>query len=564
MSDDTLIQFPSGSSEDEPALLTPLRKQCDLCGQRFGAQAKFCPFDGERLADAGPDSSARELVQDPLLGVIVHERYRIERVLGTGGMGTVYEATHIVLVRRMALKVLRTELAGQGDLSARFLREARAAAAIEHPNVVRISDFGTLPTGQAYFVMELLSGTSLRALVSAGPLEPDRVASIAHQVADGLSAAHRAGIVHRDLKPDNIQIDPQAGDFVKVLDFGLARVAGTSRLTKEGVVFGTPQYMSPEQATGEHVDHRSDVYALGVMMYEMLTGRVPFEADTYMGVLTKHLRTPPVPPRVVLGERDLGGLEPIVLRAMHKSPEHRFSNMVELMTAIEQRGAARVERRVVSALPPAAPRAAQPSDEDVETEVALARSGVPRRGKWPWSRGVPGWFVPAALGAAVAFVGAAWFLRTVPGARARPEAPVSGVGQPLVVAPPVVAPLTVDPLVQALPDLSGNMAAAPLASAFRDASSSRFLEPAKEQAAHVVTAPAAPSASTRRVDNALIMPPANAAKKASESPPSPAPSASAPEAAEAAPPRRSRLAADIIDPWAEEARNPPVAPSALP
>jgi serine/threonine-protein kinase len=513
LSDDTLIQFSSGPRVVAPEALmpTPVQVGCTVCGQRFGAQATFCPFDGERLVPLPGPGSAHELSADPLIGVVVDERYRIERVLGSGGMGTVYEATHIVLARRMALKVLRHELAGQGDLSARFLREARAAASIEHPNVVRISDFGTLSSGQAYFVMELLSGTSLRTLVTHGPLDPDRVASIAHQVADGLAAAHRAGIVHRDLKPDNIQIDPQAGDFVKVLDFGLARVAGTSRLTKEGVVFGTPQYMSPEQAAGEVVDHRSDIYGLGVMMYEMLTGRVPFEADTYMGVLTKHLRTPPVPPRVVLGERDLGGLEPIVLRALEKSPMRRFSNMTELMMALDQRGAARVERRAVAAL------VERPgAGSDLNSAELLQVAGLPKRLTWPGLGHVPRWLVPAALGAAFACVIMAWALHEKagePSTRAAEPAPAAAMefsgGQPVATS-------------QSAPQAATPPAAAPAPAAQMP------VDPGPEKP--VQPAPAKAIRSTAARETAKV---------------------SAPKPIESVPKRRSRVAGDIIDPWAE-------------
>ncbi len=523
-----------------------------MCGQRFGAQATFCPFDGERLVPLAAPGGARELSADPLIGVVVDERYRIEQVLGSGGMGTVYEATHIVLARRMALKVLRHELAGQGDLSARFLREARAAASIEHPHVVRISDFGTLPSGQAYFVMELLSGTSLRSLVTRGPLDPDRVASIARQVADGLAAAHRAGIVHRDLKPDNIQIDPLAGDYVKVLDFGLARVAGTSRLTKEGVVFGTPQYMSPEQAAGELVDHRSDIYGLGVMMYEMLTGRVPFEADTYMGVLTKHLRTPPVPPRVVLGERDLGGLEPIVLRALEKSPARRFSNMTELMMALDQRGAARVEHRLIERKPVAGwgERPGAANGELISTEL-LQVAGLPKRLAWPELGQVPRWLVPAALGAAFACVIMAWVLHERPGAPLTQGAEVTRVTTSTAeLAPGAVAPAAVAPA-----------ALAPAALAPAALATAAAVEFSGGQP--VATSQSAPQA---------VTPPAVAAAPASERPSNPGPEKpvqpapakvirptaarettkiEAPQSAPSVPKRRSHVAGDIIDPWAE-------------
>jgi serine/threonine-protein kinase len=540
LSDDTLIQFSSGPrvvAPPEAGKPTPLHAGCKVCGQRFGAQAMFCPFDGERLV-ALPAPSGTRVDVDPLLGVVVDERYRIESVLGSGGMGTVYEATHIVLARRMALKVLRHELAGQGDLSARFLREARAAASVEHPNVVRISDFGTLPSGQAYFVMELLSGTSLRSLVSCGPLEPNRVAAIAHQVADGLAAAHRAGIVHRDLKPDNIQIDPQAGDFVKVLDFGLARVAGTSRLTKEGVVFGTPQYMSPEQAAGELVDHRSDVYALGVMMYEMLTGRVPFEADTYMGVLTKHLRTPPVPPRVVLGDRDLGGLEPIVLRALEKSPGRRFSNMTELMMALDQRGAARVEPRAQHL--PIMTWGERPGVVREELDSAELRqvAGLPTRA-WPRMSQVPRWLAPAALGASFACVTMAWVLHE------RTEVPPAlGTSEVARISSSTAVPLPAVPQREVTPaEFSGGQSLVATQAAL----------PAPVQLAPPASAPPSALSPERAPEPGLTRPLQAATAKVTR----PAVSREVPKTVPTTPPatepkRRKKSAGEIIDPWADD------------
>lgn len=311
---------------------------CATCGQRFtGGDARFCPYDGERLAAgvAGTEPPA----PDPLLGAVIDHRYEVTQVLGEGGMGTVYRVRHRLLGRNFALKALRRELASDPELPTRFIREAKAAAAIAHPNVVQISDFGVLPSGQPYFVMELLAGRSLSALLwQNGPLSPGRAVRIFRQVAEGLGAAHAAGVVHRDLKPDNIHVaDAGSREMVKVLDFGLAKVAGASKLTRNGIVYGTPHYMSPEQAAGEPVDHRSDIYSLGVVMYEALTGRVPFEADTYMGILTKHLYVEPTPPSEVLGNPMLlGALEDITLRCMQKKPTQRYGTMAELLAAFDR------------------------------------------------------------------------------------------------------------------------------------------------------------------------------------------------------------------------------------
>ncbi len=385
-SHDEVLSAPEGSAEEG--------RVCPRCDSHFGPEAGFCPFDGQRLVPRVGDPPSAGLI-----GRLISGRYRVLRLLGEGGMGLVYEVEHQTLRRRMALKMLRPKLAADPELSARFLREARAAAAIEHPNVVRITDFGVTREGPAYFVMELLEGCPLRSLVRRGPLAPDRVAHIARQVADGLAAAHMAGVIHRDLKPDNVHVHEAGGDAVKVLDFGLARVAGTSKLTQRGVVFGTPQYMSPEQASGGELDPRSDLYALGVILYELLTGRVPFVADSYMGVLTQHMYKRPQPPREIVGDADLGGLEPIVLRCLEKSPRKRYSNMVGLMAALDRR---RSDRPLL-----------EQSGRGVFPSVPTAPEGVDDE-----SLRVPGlevrrrWMFPLVLGVGVSGAGVgAWFAR---------------------------------------------------------------------------------------------------------------------------------------------------------
>lgn len=302
---------------------------CPQCGQHFSADGRFCPFDGEPLRSA-PERDHRA---DPLLGSIVDERYEICAVIGEGGMGVVYSARHCALGKRFALKALRKDLATDGEIAARFMQEARTAASVSHPGLVEIIDFGTLPTGQPFFVMELLEGQSLSQLVRrGGPVPAGRAIDIVRQIAEALGAAHERSIVHRDLKPDNIHISAGVGgrDRVTIVDFGLAKVIGASRLTRAGMVFGTPHYMSPEQAQGDPTDHRADIYALGVVMYEMFTGRVPFEADSYMGVLTKHMFMAPTPPSQLVGIDKLGVLEDIILRCLEKKPDHRYQTLREL------------------------------------------------------------------------------------------------------------------------------------------------------------------------------------------------------------------------------------------
>ena len=312
-------------------------KRCKLCGQRFTNDAAFCPFDGEPLEviSAGYDTSA-----DPLLNTLVDGRYHVLDSLGEGGMGTVYRARHRALQRDFAMKVLRADLAREKDLSTRFIQEARTAATLNHPNVVQITDFGELPNGTPYFVMEYLDGQPLATLLKGGgPLPAARAVRLLLQVAAGIGAAHKAGIVHRDLKPENIFVmqDSNGQDQLKILDFGVAKVAGSAKLTRTGMVFGSPHYMSPEQASGQPVDHRADIYALGVVMYELFTGRVPFEADTYMGVLTKHMFMEPERFMERMGgTRELGALEDITLRCLEKKPENRFSTVEELVEDVEE------------------------------------------------------------------------------------------------------------------------------------------------------------------------------------------------------------------------------------
>ncbi|HEV3193778.1 MAG TPA: serine/threonine-protein kinase, partial [Polyangiaceae bacterium] len=251
-------------------------KQCPTCGQRFSVDAAFCPFDGVNL------TAVLEPLGDPLVGTTVDGRYQVLEVLGEGGMGRVFKVRHSSLERIFAMKVLRRDLASDEQLADRFTHEAKATASVRHQNVVQITDFGMLPERIPYFVMELLVGRTLRQLLKAGPVPVDRGARIVNHVARGLEAAHAAGVIHRDLKPDNVfliespRVDASGAPWeeqgssrsssdleVRVVDFGAAKIIGASPITRTGIVFGTPHYMSPEQASGQPVDHRADVYALG-------------------------------------------------------------------------------------------------------------------------------------------------------------------------------------------------------------------------------------------------------------------------------------------------------------
>jgi serine/threonine-protein kinase len=271
---------------------------------------------------------------DPLVGQTIDGRYRVEGVLGEGGMGLVYRSKHIVLGKPLAIKVLRPDVSRDEEIITRFRQEAQSASSIGNQHIIDISDFGTLPDGATYFVMEFLDGSDLTKVIeNQQPIAPARVIHIAKQLCAALGAAHEIGIVHRDLKPDNIYLIKRGGDpdFVKVLDFGIAKVGGSSsKLTRAGQVFGTPHYMSPEQCSGSGVDHRTDIYAIGVILYEMVTGGVPFDADNLMGILTKHLYEEPQPPSALRADVP-PELEQVILRCMSKSTEQRYQTMGELL-----------------------------------------------------------------------------------------------------------------------------------------------------------------------------------------------------------------------------------------
>lgn len=270
---------------------------------------------------------------------MIDGRYRVEALLGEGGMGLVYRVTHTELQKTLAIKVLRAENIRDDEVLARFRREAQSASNIGNEHIVDIHDFGTLPDGSTYFVMECLQGVDLiDAIDKVQRFSETRAVHIARQICIALAAAHRAGIVHRDLKPENVFLTKRRDDedFVKILDFGIAKVANRPhRLTRDGEVLGTPHYMSPEQCSGDEVDHRTDIYALGVLLYEMVTGHVPHDADTMMAILTKQMYEDPVTPRTRVKSIS-PDLERIILCSLEKKPEQRYATMEAMETDLRR------------------------------------------------------------------------------------------------------------------------------------------------------------------------------------------------------------------------------------
>jgi eukaryotic-like serine/threonine-protein kinase len=278
-----------------------------------------------------------------LIGEVLDGRYKITRKLGEGGMGEVFAAEHVHIEKRFAVKLLRPEIVSNAEAVQRFRQEARSASSIGHRNIIAIEDFGQLPDGRIYMCMELLNGAALNDLIQT-PIAVDRLLNILIQTGHGLAAAHAKGIIHRDMKPENIfvTIGVNQEDVPKLLDFGIAKVAGNdgqNNLTRTGTIFGTPFYMAPEQALGNPVDARTDVYAMGVIMYEMFAGSLPFQGESFMGILTQHITTEPEPvaQRAAKAGRQLPmGLAEIITRCMQKNPAQRYGTMDELVNALIQ------------------------------------------------------------------------------------------------------------------------------------------------------------------------------------------------------------------------------------
>ncbi|HEY3357231.1 MAG TPA: protein kinase [Polyangia bacterium] len=313
-------------------------RSCPRCSAAYDDDSKFCPVDGTLTIEDRPEHEA----PDPLVGRTLGGKYRLERKLGEGGMGAVYEAEHTLLGKHVAIKVLLEMFSGQRDVLQRFQQEARTASTIGHENIIDIVDIGEEQDGRWYIVMELLKGQDLAHALRETPImEVGRAIRVLRQTCRALQAAHEKGIIHRDMKPENVFLvqHGELPDFVKIMDFGISKVKAAHenvRLTQTGAVMGTPLYMAPEQARGDpDIDHRTDVYAVGVMAYEMLCGRPPFTGPTYVALLTQHLMQPPPRPLEVCPSLP-PQLEPFLLKALEKDRDRRFGSMAEMMAALPQ------------------------------------------------------------------------------------------------------------------------------------------------------------------------------------------------------------------------------------
>ncbi|HSN90331.1 MAG TPA: serine/threonine-protein kinase [Anaeromyxobacteraceae bacterium] len=354
-------------------------RECRECRKAIPETARFCTHCG---AAAAPEAAPG----DPWIGRTVNEKFRVEALIGQGGMGRVYRARHLALDRTVVLKMLHRAFSGDPQVAQRFQREARAASRLDHPNSIAVLDFGAAEDGTLFMAMEHLGGRDLARLVAEEfPLPEARLVRIGAQILSALDEAHARGVIHRDLKPENVMVETRRDepDFVKVLDFGIAKISapgqGEPRLTQAGLVAGTPEYMSPEQARGAEIDARTDLYSMGVVLYQLATGDLPFQSETPVGFLTKHLAEVPVRARERRPEIS-EALDAVIARALEKDPAARFQSAGEMRDALLACAGARP--------------AARPRPSTLETPHAAAES---RRRRRPYF-----WLFAGAMGLALA------------------------------------------------------------------------------------------------------------------------------------------------------------------
>jgi len=374
-------------------------KYCPLCERSYGDEVQVCQLDGATLREG-------ESKGDPFIGQMIKGRYQVIKKLGEGGMGTVYLAEQVSIGRKVALKVLHGRYAQDEEFVRRFRHEARLAAALNHRNVITVYDFDQGEDGSLFIAMEYVDGRNLSEVIrEEGPLDVGRAVRLGIQIAEGLGAAHRTGVIHRDIKPENIMI-VGSGQEVKLMDFGIARLRDTgamTRLTRSGVIMGTPAYMSPEQIEGREVTERTDLYAFGIVLYEMLSGGVPFRASTPGALLMKHLREMPVPVRKLRTEVP-SSVEQVVMQALEKKPQRRQKDMEEVAQGLRKAGETLVEEEIPETLLTSTPLGSNFTVRLSEIRwkllgtstllLVLGIGGIVWVGSRDWPEKIKNWFTP--------------------------------------------------------------------------------------------------------------------------------------------------------------------------